>query len=172
MNIRCNLIFWPSVCVVHGYTCSILIPFSYSFCCLLDYSYTSPHSEEYCVFEAPTCFDQAYYFCRLPRFRWDVIWLPFGPIRCVKYHSSFKLSIQFSLNLSTNAYVHWNCSGTGLSLYVDHLLLESSEEIRKLRGYMYAYKASWTSSWSSFCFIICMIARRHGIDFNFESGAE
>ncbi|KAL6224123.1 hypothetical protein ACLB2K_002979 [Fragaria x ananassa] len=54
-----------------------------------------------------------YYMLRLPRFRWDVIWLPFGPI-----------------------------SGTGLSLYVDHLLLESSEEIRKLRGYMYAYKAS------------------------------
>ncbi|XP_050388192.1 uncharacterized protein LOC126805127 [Argentina anserina] len=54
-----------------------------------------------------------YYMLRLPRFRWDVIWLPFGPI-----------------------------SGAGLCLYVDHLLLESLEEIRKLRGYMYAYKAS------------------------------
>ncbi|ONH97869.1 hypothetical protein PRUPE_7G215100 [Prunus persica] len=54
-----------------------------------------------------------YYMLRLPRFRWDVIWLPFGPL-----------------------------SGAGLTLYVDHLLIESSEEIRKLRGYMYAYKAS------------------------------
>ncbi|PRQ46759.1 putative major facilitator superfamily domain-containing protein [Rosa chinensis] len=53
-----------------------------------------------------------YYMFRLPRFRWDVIWLPFGPI-----------------------------SGAGLCLYVDHLLMESSEEIRKLRGYMYSYKA-------------------------------
>ncbi|XP_062010663.1 uncharacterized protein LOC133727052 isoform X2 [Rosa rugosa] len=53
-----------------------------------------------------------YYMLRLPRFRWDVIWLPFGPI-----------------------------SGAGLCLYVDHLLMESSEEIRKLRGYMYSYKA-------------------------------
>ncbi|XP_068326744.1 uncharacterized protein [Pyrus communis] len=54
-----------------------------------------------------------YYMLRLPRFRWDVIWLPFGPL-----------------------------SGAALALYVDHLLTESSEEIRKLRGYMYAYKAS------------------------------
>ncbi|EXB24683.1 hypothetical protein L484_005477 [Morus notabilis] len=53
-----------------------------------------------------------YYMLRLPRFRWDVIWLPFGPL-----------------------------SGAGISLYVDHLLDESSEEIRKLRGYMYAFKA-------------------------------
>ncbi|XP_048423077.1 uncharacterized protein LOC103943946 isoform X2 [Pyrus x bretschneideri] len=43
----------------------------------------------------------------LPRFRWDIIWLPFGPL-----------------------------SGAGLALYIDHLLTESSEEIRKLRGYM------------------------------------
>ncbi|XP_050127649.1 uncharacterized protein LOC126604441 isoform X1 [Malus sylvestris] len=48
-----------------------------------------------------------YYMLRLPRFRWDVIWLPFGPL-----------------------------SGAALALYVDHLLTESSEEIRKLRGYM------------------------------------
>ena len=36
----------------------------------------------------------------------------------------------------------WSCSGAGICLYVDHLLSESSEEVRKLRGYMYAYKAS------------------------------
>ncbi|PON32287.1 Major facilitator superfamily domain containing protein [Parasponia andersonii] len=54
-----------------------------------------------------------YYMLRMPRFRWDVIWLPFGPL-----------------------------SGAGLALYVDHLLNESAEEVRKLRGYMYAYKAS------------------------------
>ncbi|KAK9102229.1 hypothetical protein Sjap_019483 [Stephania japonica] len=54
-----------------------------------------------------------YHMIRLPRFRWDIIWLPFGPI-----------------------------SGAGICLYVDHLLAESSEEIRKLRGYMYSYKAS------------------------------
>ncbi|XP_059432925.1 uncharacterized protein LOC132166168 isoform X2 [Corylus avellana] len=53
-----------------------------------------------------------YYMLRLSKFRWDVIWLPFGPV-----------------------------SGAGMCLYVDHLLSESSEEIRKLRGYMYAYKA-------------------------------
>ncbi|KAH9606260.1 hypothetical protein KSS87_002519 [Heliosperma pusillum] len=53
-----------------------------------------------------------YYMLRLPKFRWDVIWLPLGPI-----------------------------SGAGLCLYVDHLLNESSSEVRKLRSYMYAYKA-------------------------------
>ncbi|XP_030488288.2 uncharacterized protein LOC115705176 isoform X2 [Cannabis sativa] len=53
-----------------------------------------------------------YYMLRLPRFRWDIIWLPFGTL-----------------------------SGAGLSLYVDHLLNESAEEVRKLRGYMYSYKA-------------------------------
>ncbi|KAK9673316.1 hypothetical protein RND81_12G160100 [Saponaria officinalis] len=53
-----------------------------------------------------------YYMLRMPKFRWDVIWLPFGPL-----------------------------SGTGLCLYVDHLLNESSLEVRKLRSYMYAYKA-------------------------------
>ncbi|PSS20814.1 hypothetical protein CEY00_Acc09854 [Actinidia chinensis var. chinensis] len=55
----------------------------------------------------------SYHMLRLPRFRWDVVWLPFGPL-----------------------------SGAGICLYVDHLLSESSEEVRKLRGYMYAYKAS------------------------------
>ncbi|XP_059634867.1 uncharacterized protein LOC132277135 [Cornus florida] len=54
-----------------------------------------------------------YYMLRLPKFRWDVIWLPFGPL-----------------------------IGAGMCLYVDHLLDESSQEVRKLRGYMYAYKAS------------------------------
>ncbi|CAK7334768.1 unnamed protein product [Dovyalis caffra] len=44
---------------------------------------------------------------KMPRFRWDVIWLPFGPL-----------------------------SGAGVCLYVDHLLTESSEEVRKLRTYM------------------------------------
>jgi len=54
-----------------------------------------------------------YQMSKLPKFRWDVIWLPMGPL-----------------------------SGAGLCLYVDHLLNESSEEVRKLRGYMYSYKAS------------------------------
>ncbi|XP_021597980.1 uncharacterized protein LOC110604166 isoform X1 [Manihot esculenta] len=50
---------------------------------------------------------------RMSRFRWDVLWLPFGPL-----------------------------SGAVICLYIDHLLTQSSEEVRKLRGYMYAYKAS------------------------------
>ncbi|KAI3917571.1 hypothetical protein MKW98_021333 [Papaver atlanticum] len=54
-----------------------------------------------------------YHMLSLPKFRWDIIWLPLGPL-----------------------------SGAGLSLYIDHLLLESSEEIRKLRAYMYSYKAT------------------------------
>ncbi|XWS72137.1 hypothetical protein CRYUN_Cryun02cG0014400 [Craigia yunnanensis] len=53
-----------------------------------------------------------YYMLRMPKFRWDVIWLPLGPL-----------------------------SGAGVCLYVDHLLFESSEEVRKLRSYMYAFKA-------------------------------
>ncbi|KAJ6698857.1 HISTONE-LYSINE N-METHYLTRANSFERASE [Salix purpurea] len=62
------------------------------------------------------CFlnDDNIYLChRMPRFRWDVIWLPLGPL-----------------------------SGAGICLYVDHLLTESSEEVKKLRSYMYAYKAN------------------------------
>ncbi|KAF5743023.1 hypothetical protein HS088_TW09G01085 [Tripterygium wilfordii] len=55
----------------------------------------------------------SHYLLRLPKFRWDVIWLPFGPL-----------------------------GGAGITLYVDHLLSESSEEVRKLRSYMYAYKGS------------------------------
>ncbi|KAB2079834.1 hypothetical protein ES319_A05G029600v1 [Gossypium barbadense] len=49
---------------------------------------------------------------RMPKFRWDVIWLPLGPL-----------------------------CGAGVCLYVDNLLSESSEEVRKLRSYMYAFKA-------------------------------
>ncbi|CAL0330894.1 unnamed protein product [Lupinus luteus] len=54
-----------------------------------------------------------YYMLRLSRFQWDIIWLPFGPL-----------------------------SASAVCLYVDHMLTESSEEIRRLRGYMYTYKAS------------------------------
>ncbi|KDP33757.1 hypothetical protein JCGZ_07328 [Jatropha curcas] len=54
-----------------------------------------------------------YYMLRMSRFRWDAIWLPIGPL-----------------------------SGAGICLYVDHLLNESSEEVRKLRSYMYAFKSS------------------------------
>ncbi|CAA0840440.1 Unknown protein [Striga hermonthica] len=53
-----------------------------------------------------------YHMLRLTKFRWDIIWLPWTPL-----------------------------FGAGMCLYVDHLLDESSEEIRKLRRYMYAYKA-------------------------------
>ncbi|XP_009771059.1 uncharacterized protein LOC107771900 [Nicotiana tabacum] len=49
---------------------------------------------------------------RLAKFRWDILWLPVGPL-----------------------------SGAGICIYIDHLLNVSSEEVRKLRGYMYAYKA-------------------------------
>ncbi|XP_071911074.1 uncharacterized protein [Coffea arabica] len=54
-----------------------------------------------------------HHMLRLSKYRWDVLWLPLGPL-----------------------------SGAGVCLYVDHLLNESSEEVRKLRGYMYSYKAS------------------------------
>ncbi|KAL2479972.1 hypothetical protein Adt_32938 [Abeliophyllum distichum] len=54
-----------------------------------------------------------HHMLRLAKFRWDILWLPFGPL-----------------------------SASGICLYVDHLLNESSEEVRKLREYMYAYKAS------------------------------
>ncbi|WCJ42622.1 hypothetical protein M5689_023419 [Euphorbia peplus] len=54
-----------------------------------------------------------YFMLRLSKFRWDILWLPFGPL----------------------------CAAS-LCLYVDHLLSESSEEVRKLRGYMYAFKAN------------------------------
>ncbi|KAJ3671184.1 hypothetical protein LUZ60_008610 [Juncus effusus] len=53
-----------------------------------------------------------YYMFRLPRFRMDIIWLPFAPL-----------------------------CGAALCLYVDHLLLQSLEDITKLRGYMYNYKS-------------------------------
>ncbi|XP_010267061.1 PREDICTED: uncharacterized protein LOC104604433 isoform X1 [Nelumbo nucifera] len=54
-----------------------------------------------------------YYMLRMPKFRWDIVWLPFGPL-----------------------------SAAGICLYVDHLLTESSKEVRKLRNYMYAYKTT------------------------------
>ncbi|KAL3829957.1 hypothetical protein ACJIZ3_018759 [Penstemon smallii] len=53
-----------------------------------------------------------HHMLRLSKFRWDIVWLPFTPL-----------------------------GGAGICLYVDRLLNESSEEVRKLRGYMYAYKA-------------------------------
>ncbi|XP_022893231.1 uncharacterized protein LOC111407785 isoform X4 [Olea europaea var. sylvestris] len=54
-----------------------------------------------------------HHMLRLAKFKWDILWIPFGPL-----------------------------SASGICLYVDHLLNESSEEVRKLREYMYAYKAS------------------------------
>ncbi|GAB2219694.1 hypothetical protein Droror1_Dr00007331 [Drosera rotundifolia] len=53
-----------------------------------------------------------YYMIRMPKFRWDIIWLPVAPL-----------------------------SSAGVCLHVDRLLNESSEEVRRLRNYMYAYKA-------------------------------
>uniref|UniRef100_A0A0D9V217 Uncharacterized protein n=1 Tax=Leersia perrieri TaxID=77586 RepID=A0A0D9V217_9ORYZ len=53
-----------------------------------------------------------YYLLRLPRIRWDVAWLPFGPL-----------------------------IASALSLYVDHSMLESMKDINTLRSYMYNYKA-------------------------------
>ncbi|XP_043703437.1 uncharacterized protein LOC122653605 isoform X3 [Telopea speciosissima] len=54
-----------------------------------------------------------HYMLRMPKFRWDVLWLPFGPL-----------------------------SSAGICLYVDSLFAESLEDVRNLRRYMYAYKAS------------------------------
>ncbi|CAA6671657.1 unnamed protein product [Spirodela intermedia] len=54
-----------------------------------------------------------YHIYRLPEFRWDIAWLPLGPL-----------------------------SGALACLYLEHLLEESWEEIRKLRGSMYSYKAN------------------------------
>ncbi|KAJ9183856.1 hypothetical protein P3X46_007661 [Hevea brasiliensis] len=54
-----------------------------------------------------------YYMQKMSRLRWDVLWLPFGPF-----------------------------IPAGICLYVDYLLTLSSSEVRKLRGYMYAFKAS------------------------------
>lgn len=52
-----------------------------------------------------------YYMLRLPRFHWDILWLPFGPL-----------------------------SAAGICLYVDSLLRSSREEINTLQKYMYEYK--------------------------------
>ncbi|KAK4391760.1 hypothetical protein Sango_1953800 [Sesamum angolense] len=48
-----------------------------------------------------------HHMLRLAKFRWDITWLPLASL-----------------------------GGAGVSLYVDHLLNESSEEVRKLRGYI------------------------------------
>ncbi|KAF0918187.1 hypothetical protein E2562_023125 [Oryza meyeriana var. granulata] len=53
-----------------------------------------------------------YYLLRLPRIRWDVAWLPFGPL-----------------------------IASALSLYVDHSMVESMQDINTLRSYMYNFKA-------------------------------
>ena len=47
-----------------------------------------------------------------------------------------------TMKLTVCSYDSVYCSGSGICLYVDHLLAESTEEIRKLRGYMYSYKAN------------------------------
>ncbi|KAJ4768264.1 histone-lysine N-methyltransferase [Rhynchospora pubera] len=52
------------------------------------------------------------YMLRFPKIRWDAIWLPLAPL-----------------------------CGASLCLYLDHLMLESLEDISKLRSYMYNYKA-------------------------------
>ncbi|PKU80500.1 hypothetical protein MA16_Dca021801 [Dendrobium catenatum] len=53
----------------------------------------------------------SYYMLRLPRFRWDVLWLPFGPL-----------------------------SAATICLYVDNILRSSREEIRTLQDYIKAEK--------------------------------
>ncbi|XVE70553.1 hypothetical protein DITRI_Ditri10aG0081000 [Diplodiscus trichospermus] len=65
-----------------------------------------------CSLSLVLAFFWLYYMLRMAKFRWDVMWLPLGPL-----------------------------SGAGVCLYADHLLSESSEEVRKLRSYMYAFKA-------------------------------
>ncbi|CAM0881333.1 unnamed protein product [Alopecurus aequalis] len=53
-----------------------------------------------------------YYLLKLPRIRWDVVWLPLGPL-----------------------------IASALSLYVDHTLLKSMQDISTLRSYMYNFKS-------------------------------
>ncbi|KAJ4846268.1 hypothetical protein Tsubulata_008785 [Turnera subulata] len=56
-----------------------------------------------------------------------------------------RLWIWYSCSLGLVLAVFWlyyMLSGAAICLYVEHLLSDSSEEVRKLRGYMYAYKAS------------------------------
>ncbi|XP_042387108.1 uncharacterized protein LOC121979223 [Zingiber officinale] len=53
-----------------------------------------------------------FYMLKLPKFRWDVLWLPLGPL-----------------------------SGAGACLYVDRLLHGSLKDVKLLRSYMYNYKA-------------------------------
>ncbi|KAL4563859.1 hypothetical protein LXL04_027907 [Taraxacum kok-saghyz] len=52
-----------------------------------------------------------YHMLKLATFRWEVIWLPLGPL-----------------------------CGAAFSLYVDDLMNESCEEVKKLRNYMYSFK--------------------------------
>ncbi|KQK08331.1 uncharacterized protein LOC100835225 [Brachypodium distachyon] len=53
-----------------------------------------------------------YYLLKLPRIRWDAVWLPFGPL-----------------------------IASTLSLYIDHTLLKSMQDISTLRSYMYNFKS-------------------------------
>ncbi|XP_074573531.1 uncharacterized protein LOC141829968 [Curcuma longa] len=53
-----------------------------------------------------------FYMLKLPKFRWDALWLPLGPL-----------------------------SGAGACLYVDRLLHGSLKDVKLLRSYMYNYKA-------------------------------
>ncbi|KAL0337323.1 UNVERIFIED_CONTAM: hypothetical protein Scaly_2007400 [Sesamum calycinum] len=62
-----------------------------------------------------------HHMLRLAKFRWDITWLPLAPL-----------------------------GGAGVSLYVDHLLNESSEEVRKLRGYIRLCSLHPVSSCRSF----------------------
>lgn len=54
-----------------------------------------------------------YHMLRLSRFRWDVIWLPLGPLSCA-----------------------------GMCIYIDRLLLEGLEDIKQLRSTIYHFKRS------------------------------
>ncbi|VAH76902.1 unnamed protein product [Triticum turgidum subsp. durum] len=53
-----------------------------------------------------------YYLLKLPMIRWDVVWLPLGPL-----------------------------IASASSLYVDHTLMKSMQDISTLRGYMYNFKS-------------------------------
>ncbi|XP_020596237.1 uncharacterized protein LOC110036190 [Phalaenopsis equestris] len=53
----------------------------------------------------------SYFMLSLPKFRWDILWLPFGPL-----------------------------SAASICLYVDHLIESSRKEIRSLQNFVYEYK--------------------------------
>ncbi|KAF3641873.1 putative 60S ribosomal protein L31-like isoform 1 [Capsicum annuum] len=85
--------------------------------CIVRYIKSTPGGHGFKPWKQPLAEMQgkaAYDTPLLARFRWDILWLPLGPL-----------------------------SGAGVCIYVDYLLTVSSEEVRKLRGYMYAYKASF-----------------------------